>query len=73
MICVSIGRGRRLDKQMIAEHARLVEDGIQLVELRLDYIQRAVSLQRLLADKLGPCRDHLSPRIGWRPMGSYGT
>ncbi len=52
MICVSIGRGRH--KQMIAEHARLVEDGIQLVELRLDYIQRAVSLQRLLADKPGP-------------------
>lgn len=52
MICVSIGRGRH--KQMIAEHARLVDDGVQLVELRLDYILRDVSLPRLLANKPGP-------------------
>lgn len=51
MICVSIGRGRH--KVMIAEHARVAQDGIPLVELRLDYIQRAVSLKRLLRDK--PC------------------
>ncbi len=52
MICVSIGRGRH--KQMIAEHARLVDDGVQLVELRLDYIQRDVSLHRLLSNRPGP-------------------
>ena len=51
MICVSIGRGRH--KVMIAEHARVAQDGIPLVELRLDYIQRAVSLKRLLENK--PC------------------
>jgi 3-dehydroquinate dehydratase/shikimate dehydrogenase len=51
MICVSIGRGRH--KVMIAEHARVASDGIGLVELRLDYIQRSVSLPRLLQNK--PC------------------
>lgn len=51
MICVSIGRGRH--KQMIAEHRHLVEQGAELVELRLDYIRRAVSLKRLLPSR--PC------------------
>ncbi len=51
MICVSIGRGRH--KQMIAEHHHLVEQGAELVELRLDYIRRDVSLTRLLKDR--PC------------------
>ena len=51
MICVSIGRGRH--KQMIAEHRHLVEQGAELVELRLDYIRRAVSLKRLLSKR--PC------------------
>ena len=52
MICVSIGRGRH--KQMIAEHRHLVEQGVELVELRLDYIRRAVSLKRLLTNRPGP-------------------
>lgn len=52
MICVSIGRGRH--RQMIAEHKHLVEQGAQLVELRLDYIHREVNLKRLLADRPGP-------------------
>lgn len=51
MICVSIGRGRH--QQMIAEHARLAEEGVKLVELRLDYIRRDVNLKRLLAAR--PC------------------
>lgn len=51
MICVSIGRGRH--KMMIAEHRHLAEQGVQLVELRLDYIRRAVDLKRLLRDR--PC------------------
>ncbi|MCA9269118.1 MAG: type I 3-dehydroquinate dehydratase, partial [Planctomycetales bacterium] len=51
MICVSIGRGRH--KHMIAEHRHLCEQGAQLVELRVDYINGAVNLKRLLADR--PC------------------
>jgi 3-dehydroquinate dehydratase / shikimate dehydrogenase len=51
MICVSIGRGRH--KQMIAEHQHLASQGAQLVELRLDYIRRNVSLKRLLQGR--PC------------------
>lgn len=51
MICVSIARGRH--KQAMAEHRHLVEQGAQLVELRVDYIRREVSLKRLLKDR--PC------------------
>jgi 3-dehydroquinate dehydratase/shikimate dehydrogenase len=51
MICVSIGRGRH--KQVIAEHRSLVEQGAQLVELRLDYLRSRVDLQKLIADR--PC------------------
>ena len=51
MICVGIGRGRH--RHMIAEHRHLAEQGIRLVELRLDYIQGPVQLQRLLKDR--PC------------------
>ncbi|MGL4512708.1 MAG: shikimate dehydrogenase [Lacipirellulaceae bacterium] len=51
MICVSIGRSRH--KHMLAEHRHLVEQGAQLVELRLDYISSRVNLQRLLNDR--PC------------------
>ncbi|TWU03573.1 shikimate dehydrogenase [Neorhodopirellula pilleata] len=52
MICVSLGRARH--KRMIAEHQYLVEQGAQLVELRLDFISRAVNLKRLLDDRPGP-------------------
>lgn len=51
MICVSIGRGRH--RMMIAEHHHLAEQGVELVELRLDYIRRPVNLRRLLDDR--PC------------------
>ena len=51
MICVSIGRGRH--RMMIAEHQHLAEQGVELVELRLDYIRRPVNLRRLLEDR--PC------------------
>ena len=51
MICVSIGRGRQ--RQMLAEHRHLVEQGAKMVELRLDYINGEVNLKRLLADR--PC------------------
>lgn len=52
MICVSLGRARH--KRMIAEHQHLVEQGAELVELRLDYIGRAISLNRLLDERPGP-------------------
>ena len=51
MICVSIGRGRH--RHVIAEHRHLVDQGAELVELRLDYIRGEVNLKRLLADR--PC------------------
>ncbi len=52
MICVSIGRGRH--RQVIAEHRHLVDQGAQLVELRLDYINGEVNLKRLIADRPSP-------------------
>src|SRR5215510_7425225 len=52
MIAISIGRGRH--RMMIAEHRHLADLGAQLVELRLDYVVRAVNLKRLLADKPTP-------------------
>ena len=51
MICVSIGRTRH--KHVIREHQHLVDNGAELVELRLDYIGRAVNLKRLIEDR--PC------------------
>ena len=65
MICVSVGRGRH--RMMIAEMKHLGERGVQLVELRLDYIRRPVNMQRLLAEK--PCNILVSirrPRDGGR-------
>ncbi len=38
---------------MIAEHKHLADNGIQFVELRLDYIQGEVQVKRLLRDR--PC------------------
>jgi len=52
MICVSIGRTRH--KHVLAEYAHLVEKGAQLVELRLDYVGRAVNLKRLVKDRSCP-------------------
>jgi len=51
MICVSIGRGRH--KHVKAEHRFLAEQGIKLVELRLDIISTRVNIPRLLRDR--PC------------------
>ena len=51
MICVGIARGRH--RHMIAEHKFLAENGIRLVELRLDFIQGNVQVKRLFRDR--PC------------------
>jgi 3-dehydroquinate dehydratase/shikimate dehydrogenase len=60
MICVSIGRGRH--RFVMATHKHLAEQGAELVELRLDYINGPVNLQRLLNDRPTPvvitCRRH---------------
>ncbi len=52
MICVSLGRARH--KRMIAEHQFVVEQGAELVELRLDHIGGSVNLSRLLDKRPGP-------------------
>src|SRR5687768_3833172 len=52
MICVSIGRGRH--RHVLAEHKHLVEQGAQLIELRLDYVRGQVNLKRLLDNRPGP-------------------
>ena len=52
MICVSIGRGRH--RMLMQEHADLAQQGVKLVELRLDYIRRSVDLTRLLQDRPTP-------------------
>ena len=57
---------------MIAEHRHLAEQGAKLVELRLDYINGAVNIKRLLADR--PCPVVISCRRAgrWRQMGGHG-
>jgi len=51
MICVGIARGRH--RHMIAEHKFLADNGIGLVELRLDFIQGKVQVKRLFRAR--PC------------------
>ena len=46
MICVTIACGSHT--RMIAEHERLTEEGIKLVELRLDFLNREPDLNRLI-------------------------
>lgn len=52
MICVSLGRGRH--RMLMTEHAELAQQGISLVELRLDYIRRAIEMRRLLENRPTP-------------------
>ena len=49
MICVSIACGSH--KRMITEHQSLADDGVRLVELRLDYLRKPPELSRLLPDR----------------------
>ena len=49
MICVTIACGSHT--RMIAEHERLAEEGIKLVELRLDFLRREPDLNRLIASR----------------------
>lgn len=49
MICVTVGCGSH--KRMIAEHLKLAEDGVRLVELRLDFLRKSPDLGRLLPNR----------------------
>jgi len=49
MICVSIACGSH--KRMISEHQSLADDGVRLVELRLDFLRKDPELNRLLKDR----------------------
>lgn len=49
MICVSIACGTH--KRMISEHQSLADDGVRLVELRLDFLRRDPDLGRLMQDR----------------------
>jgi len=49
MICVSIGHANH--EAFVAEHRSLAEKGVTLVELRLDYLDEAPDLSRLLEDR----------------------
>lgn len=52
MICVSIGRTRH--RMMLAEIEEATKRGAQLIELRLDFLARAIDFKRLLAVKKCP-------------------
>jgi 3-dehydroquinate dehydratase / shikimate dehydrogenase len=52
MLCVTLGRSRHT--AMIAEHNYLAQQGAELVELRVDYIGRAVNLKRLIENRPTP-------------------
>jgi len=52
MICVSVGRTRH--KMMMMESKLAADAGAEMIELRLDFLSRAIDLKRLLADKRCP-------------------
>ena len=52
MLCVTLGRSRHA--KMIEAHRELVDEGARLVELRVDYVGRAVNMTRLTRDRPGP-------------------
>ena len=49
MICVTIACGSHT--RMINEHKTLAADGVQLVELRLDFLRRSPDIRRLIPDR----------------------
>ncbi|MFO0812570.1 MAG: shikimate dehydrogenase [Gemmatales bacterium] len=52
MICVSIGRTRH--KMMMLECDLAAQAGAEMIELRLDFLSRAIDLKRLMANKKCP-------------------
>ena len=51
MICVTIAAATKAE--VLGQHRRLADLGAELVELRLDYLQEQVDVEKLLADR--PC------------------
>jgi len=49
MICVTIACGSHT--RMVSEHQLLAEDGVKLVELRLDFLRREPDLRRLIPER----------------------
>ncbi|MDO4629011.1 MAG: type I 3-dehydroquinate dehydratase [Planctomycetia bacterium] len=52
MICVTVARPAH--RQMLADHRFLAEQGVSLVELRLDHLQAEADLETLLTDRPTP-------------------
>ena len=52
MICVVVARGRH--RQVVAEQNHLVDEGVDLVELRIDYINGTPSVKALAGKRTGP-------------------
>ena len=52
MICVVVARGRH--RQVVAEQNHLTEEGVDLVELRIDYINGTPSVKALSGKRTGP-------------------
>ncbi len=52
MICVTIAQPRH--RGMLAQHKFLAEQGVKLVELRLDHLQTRVNFERLLGNRPTP-------------------
>lgn len=52
MICVSIARGRH--RHVLAEHRFLAQNGVELVEIRLDFLQTRMDIRRLMRDRPTP-------------------
>ena len=58
MICVTIACGSHT--RMMTEHERLADEGIKLVELRLDFLRREPDLNRLIPNR--PCATVITVR-----------
>ena len=52
MICTTIARPRH--RHMLAEHRFLAEEGVELVELRVDFINGRIGIKRLIVEGAGP-------------------
>lgn len=69
MICVSIARGRH--RHVLAEHKFLAQNGVELVEIRLDFLQTRMDVRRLMRDRPTPILFTIRrPSDGGRFQGS---
>jgi 3-dehydroquinate dehydratase/shikimate dehydrogenase len=52
MICTTIARPRH--RHILAEHRFLADEGVELVELRVDFINGRIGIKRLIVEGAGP-------------------